>query len=99
MEESNWRMRIAEKFAFDFVLELIRSSPRCVGCNVLSEHVSVIESSYRFISVCFSFLEFLFRSFVFRSLFRAYPRAYTDDGLLRFTKRGKRADSRNEGRK
>lgn len=43
MEESNGRMRIA----FDFVLELIRLSPRRIGYNV--SFLNVIESLYRFL--------------------------------------------------
>lgn len=60
MEESNRRMRIA----FDFVLELIRLSPRRIGYNV--SFLNVIESLFSY----FPFLQFLltFLSFVFRSL-------------------------------
>lgn len=60
MEESNGRMRIA----FDFVLELIRLSPRRIGYNV--SFLNVIESLFSY----FPFLQFLltFLSFVFRSL-------------------------------
>lgn len=86
MEESNGRMRIA----FDFVLELIRLSPRRIGYNV--SFLNVIESLFSY----FPFLQFLltFLSFVFSSL--SFVRSYANrGGLFRFTKRGKRADSRN----
>lgn len=95
MEESSGRRRRIEeeKFAFDFVLELIRF----VGCNTLSEkkkNTKTREPPYRFllsVASIFIFLEFLFtssfRSFVFRSvLFVCTNRG----GLFRFTKRGKR---------
>lgn len=63
MEESNGRMRIA----FDFVLELIRLSPRRIGYNV--SFLNVIESLFSyfpFLQFLLTFLSFVF--FVFRSL-------------------------------
>lgn len=78
------------RIAFDFVLELIRLSPRRIGYNV--SFLNVIESLFSY----FPFLQFLliFLSFVFRSL--SFVRSYANrGGLFRFTKRGKRADSRN----
>lgn len=92
MEESNGRMRIA----FDFVLELIRLSPRRIGYNV--SFLNVIESLYRFLLFSLPHISSYFSLFrVFRvsfSLVRSC--AYANrGGLFRFTKRGKRADSRN----
>lgn len=78
------------RIAFDFVLELIRLSPRRIGYNV--SFLNVIESFLLFSLPPISSYFSLFR--VSFSLVRSC--AYANrGGLFRFTKRGKRADSRN----
>lgn len=81
------------RIAFDFVLELIRLSPRRIGYNV--SFLNVIESFLLFSLPPISSYFSLFR--VSFSLVRSC--AYANrGGLFRFTKRGKRADSRNESK-
>lgn len=90
MEESNGRMRIA----FDFVLELIRLSPRRIGYNV--SFLNVIESLFSY----FPFLQFLltFLSFVFRSL--SFVRVRMRIVAVCFASRnGERGPIRGTGRK
>lgn len=90
MEESNGRMRIA----FDFVLELIRLSPRRIGYNV--SFLNVIESLFSY----FPFLQFLltFLSFVFRSLL--FVRVRMRIVAVSFASRnGERGPIRGTGRK
>lgn len=90
MEESNGRMRIA----FDFVLELIRLSPRRIGYNV--SFLNVIESLFSY----FPFLQFLliFLSFVFRSF--SFVRVRMRIVAVCFASRnGERGPIRGTGRK